>query len=58
MRLALVEMKDYTTRLQILDNLNVNLEEQMVRKSRRIQGLQAERVNKSKMQPREKSDLE
>ena len=49
---------DYTTRLQILDNLNVNLEEQMVRKSGRIQGLQAERVNKSKLQPRERSNLE
>ena len=36
---------DYGTRLQILDNLNTNLEEQMLRKSRRIQGLQAERIN-------------
>ena len=49
---------DYNTRLAILDDLNENLEEQIRRKSRRLQGLKAERVQTSSLPGREKSNLQ
>ena len=49
---------DYNTRLAILDDLNENLEEQIRRKSRRLQGLKAERVQTSSLPGRDKSNLQ
>ena len=49
---------DYTTRMTILEELNKNLEETITRKSRRLQGLQEERINLAGLPGRERSNLQ
>ena len=50
--------KDYSTRLEVMRSVQLNLDKVLMRKSRRLQNMQAEQVNTQGLNKREKKNLE
>ena len=50
--------RDYTTRLETMRSVQENLSKALVRKSRRLQNIQAEQVNTQGLPKREKQNLQ
>jgi hypothetical protein len=50
--------KDYNTRLELMRSVQLNLGQVLMRKSRRLQNMQAEQVNTQGLNKREKQNLE
>ena len=50
--------KDYNTRLELMRSVQLNLDKVLMRKSRRLQNMQAEQVNTQGLNKREKKNLE
>ena len=50
--------RDYNTRLELMKTVQINLGQVLIRKSRRLQKMQAEQINTRGLNKREKGNLE